>query len=79
MRVGGIHMSRVKNHPCDLGDCPFGAHGGMDCYNYCGLGADEDSGREYDEPTFEDVYNSQEIVVDRDDPTDIRSIPLLWR
>ena len=27
--------------PCDYGDCPYNAQGGYDCYNYCGLGADE--------------------------------------
>jgi hypothetical protein len=27
--------------PCDSGECPFGAEGGMDCRNYCGLGVDE--------------------------------------
>ena len=27
--------------PCDYGDCPFGAIGGYDCRNYCGLGVDE--------------------------------------
>lgn len=26
---------------CDYGDCPFGAIGGYDCRNYCGLGVDE--------------------------------------
>ena len=32
-----------KIYPCDSPDsyCPFGAVGGMDCYNFCGLGADE--------------------------------------
>ena len=31
-----------KLYPCDLDDhCPYNANGGMDCYNYCGLGADE--------------------------------------
>jgi hypothetical protein len=40
----------AKETPCDYGDCPFGAEGGYDCRNYCGLGVDvacdED---EYDE------------------------------
>lgn len=32
-----------KIYPCDNPDsyCPFDAVGGMDCYNFCGLGADE--------------------------------------
>lgn len=30
-------------YPCDhSGDCPFGAVGGYDCRNFCGLGVDED-------------------------------------
>lgn len=39
-----------KHTPCDYGDCPFGAVGGMDCRNYCGLGVDE-SGPPDDRPT----------------------------
>lgn len=33
-------MKRI--YPCDgiEGICPFDANGGMDCYNLCGLGAD---------------------------------------
>ena len=31
-----------KTYPCDgpEGFCPYDAEGGMDCYNLCGLGAD---------------------------------------
>ncbi len=32
----------AKFTPCDIGDCPFEAIGGMDCRNRCGLGVDED-------------------------------------
>ena len=32
----------MKYYPCDEFDyCPFNANGGYDCYNFCGLGADE--------------------------------------
>ena len=27
--------------PCDYGECPFNAHSGYDCRNYCGIGVDE--------------------------------------
>lgn len=27
--------------PCDDGPCPYHAHNGYDCRNYCGLGVDE--------------------------------------
>jgi hypothetical protein len=30
----------AKETPCDYGECPFGAEGGYDCRNYCGLGVD---------------------------------------
>lgn len=35
-------MKREK-YPCDYneGVCPYNASRGMDCYNFCGLGADE--------------------------------------
>jgi hypothetical protein len=37
-------------YPCDeLGICPFNAEGGNDCYNYCGLGADESKPENYSE------------------------------
>ena len=43
-----------NNYPCDCGDCcPFGAHSGYDCHNFCGLGADE---TEYYEEEYEDEY-----------------------
>jgi len=30
------------SYPCDeLNTCPYNAKYGMDCYYYCGLGADE--------------------------------------
>ena len=32
-----------KYTPCDSGDCPYDAIGGMQCRDYCGLGVDEDS------------------------------------
>lgn len=39
----------MKTYPCDeFGVCPFNAIGGYDCYNNCGLGADEDC----DEPNY---------------------------
>lgn len=42
-----------KTYPCDGPEsyCPFDAVGGMDCYNLCGLGADngEDDSDDYDE------------------------------
>lgn len=41
---GHLDMSDYDNrkkYPCDYGDCPYNAQGGYDCYNYCGLGADE--------------------------------------
>lgn len=32
----------MSKYLCDeLDVCPFNAIGGYDCYNYCGLGADE--------------------------------------
>jgi hypothetical protein len=32
----------TKWTPCDDdGRCPYGATGGLDCRNYCGLGVDE--------------------------------------
>lgn len=42
----------AKETPCDYGPCPFGAEGGYDCRNYCGLGVDEacdEDEFEYDE------------------------------
>lgn len=33
-------------YPCDSVTCPFDAAKGLDCYNHCGLGADEDRDRE---------------------------------
>jgi hypothetical protein len=34
-------------YPCDIDDsCPYSASTGMDCYNHCGLGADENGGPE---------------------------------
>jgi hypothetical protein len=42
----------AKETPCDYGDCPFGAQGGYDCRNYCGLGVDvacDEDEFEYDE------------------------------
>lgn len=35
--------------PCDYGDCPYGATGGYDCRNYCGLGVDENEPEEEEE------------------------------
>jgi len=36
-----------KSYPCDLDDyCPYNASGGLDCYNYCGMGADENEENE---------------------------------
>jgi len=32
----------TKQYPCDSGDCPFCAVNALQCYNLCGLGADED-------------------------------------
>ena len=38
------------NYPCDdFGICPFNANGGYDCYNYCGLGADENESESSEE------------------------------
>lgn len=31
----------MRDYPCDFGECPYGAHSGYDCHNFCGLGADE--------------------------------------
>ena len=31
----------TESTPCDNGECPYGAEGGYDCRNYCGLGVDE--------------------------------------
>ena len=33
----------MKQRPCDGEDCycPFDAANSMDCYNHCGVGADE--------------------------------------
>lgn len=39
-----------KLTPCDIGpefDCPFDATRSLDCYNYCGIGSEED------EPDYE--------------------------
>lgn len=33
-------MKEQRETPCDYGDCPFNAHGGLDCFNYCGVGSD---------------------------------------
>ena len=42
----------MKRHteetPCDYGECPFGAEGGYDCRNYCGIGVDECGDDEYE-------------------------------
>lgn len=45
----------MKFYPCDNTDsyCPFGAVGGYDCRNFCGLGVDENEPDE-DEPDEED-------------------------
>mgnify|MGYP003587744583 CR=1 FL=1 len=41
----------MKEYECDvLGYCPFGANGGYDCRNYCGLGCDEPN---YDEQSYD--------------------------
>ena len=41
----------MKRHteetPCDYGECPFGADGGYDCRNFCGIGVDECGDDEY--------------------------------
>ena len=46
-------VDMAKETPCDYGDCPFGAEGGYNCRNYCGLGVDvacdEDDEFDYDE------------------------------
>lgn len=47
----------AKETPCDYGECPFGAEGGYDCRNYCGLGVDEDS---YDEE--EEMFDDEDYV-----------------
>lgn len=41
-------MKDMKVYPCDgpEGYCPFAATEGIDCYNHCGLGADEDNYKE---------------------------------
>lgn len=38
-----------ETYPCDYEpfECPFNAQYGSDCYNYCGLGADETEPEEY--------------------------------
>lgn len=40
-----------KTYPCDGPEChcPFDAVGGMDCYNLCGLGADNGEDGEDDD------------------------------
>lgn len=48
-------MAKAK-HDCDiLGYCPFNAVSGWDCYNLCGLGADNgEDGKDddYDEVNY---------------------------
>lgn len=43
-----------KTYPCDGPEmrCPFDAHGGLDCRNYCGLGVVEDENY-YDRSDYE--------------------------
>lgn len=44
--IKGVSMMREERvYPCDGpdGHCPFVATEGIDCYNHCGLGADEDT------------------------------------
>jgi hypothetical protein len=70
-----------KIYPCDGPEhqCPFGdSSSGMFCRNNCGLGAEEAVVDEAERPD-EEYYNSQEIRQDKDDPTPILGIPLLWR
>ena len=49
-----------KTYPCDNPDsyCPFDAQGGMDCYNLCGLGADESETEEYYEESEESKWKT---------------------
>lgn len=51
--IDGVRSEDTESNttPCDYGDCPFGAEGGYDCRNYCGLGVDENE-EDYDD--FED-------------------------
>ena len=48
--IDGVRSEDEKEykHPCDYGDCPFGAECSEDCRFYCGLGVDEDE-EDYDE------------------------------
>ena len=73
-------MSRYT--PCDSGDCPYDAIGGMQCRDYCGLGVDEDSyedtqdecdeGSEFFEEATEEEWNeANESLLDSCDNTGI--------
>lgn len=50
-------------YPCDISSfCPYDAQSSMDCYNHCGLGADEDrSPDEYSIEIKED-YDTPELL-----------------
>lgn len=48
--IDGIKTENEKElNPCDFGECPYNAHGGYDCRNYCGLGVDESETEDDDE------------------------------
>ena len=65
----------AKETPCDYVECPFGAEGGYDCRNYCGLGVDvacdEDEFDDeeccgYTDEDFERAYKSHYGIEDEE-------------
>ena len=54
----------TETTPCDHGECPFGAEGGYDCRNYCGLGVDKDEEDEW-HPDLEAEYEFDHSYEDR--------------
>ena len=52
--------------PCDSGDCPYGAWGGMQCRDFCGLGVDEDSPEQDHEDFLDSLDDIFEEVTDEE-------------